>query len=135
MARIIVVDDDEIVGSILSDTLIDAGHSVGWLEDGREALKVMERRPPNLTILDQNMPQMHGRDVLRAMRSHAELVMVPVLMLTAVTGAADEQISFYEGADHYMTKPFDPQEVLFWAEELIAKKITRISAADRILQA
>lgn len=128
MARILVVDDHEIVGSILSDTLINAGHSVGWLEDGKEALAAMRRRPPHLAILDQNMPGMNGRDILRVMRSDRNLVMTPVMMLTAVTGEADQRISYYEGADHYMTKPFDPHEVVFWAEELIAQKITRTCA-------
>ena len=127
MARIIVVDDHEIVGEILSETLIDAGHSVGWLSDGEQAIAALKRRPPNLAILDQNMPNMSGRDILRFMRSDPDLVMTPVMMLTAISGEQDERISYYEGADCYLTKPFDPQEVLFWAEELIAKKITRTS--------
>lgn len=131
MARVIVVDDHEIVGSILSDILIDAGHSVGWLEDGKAALAAMKRRPPHLAILDQNMPGMNGRDILRVMRTDLKLVMTPVMMLTAVKGETDKRISYYEGADHYMTKPFDPQEIVFWAEELIAKKITRTCAFDK----
>lgn len=128
MARIIVVDDDEIIGSILSETLINAGHSVGWLDDGQQALRAMRRRAPHLAILDQKMPKLNGREVLRIMRSDPRLVMTPVMMLTAVSGEEDQRISYYDGADHYMTKPFDPHEVVFWAEELISLKINRTCA-------
>ena len=67
MARIIVVDDHEMVGAMLSETLINGGHSVGWFDDGAVALQAMKRRAPHLVILDQNMPGMTGRCILRAM--------------------------------------------------------------------
>lgn len=128
MNYILFADDDPVVGKIVSNVLGDAGHIVGHVGDGRAALHAMRQRIPALTILDQNMPDLNGRSVLRAMRSDAELVMVPVIMLTAVTGEEDQRISFYDGADHYMTKPFDPLELVFWAEELIAKRMKRTLA-------
>ena len=128
MTYILLAEDDEIVGRVVTDALSDAGHIVGHVSNGREAIMAMKRRRPKLVILDQNMPEMNGRSVLRKMRVDRDLAMIPVMMLTAVSGKEDQRISFYDGADHYMTKPFDPVEVIFWAEELMAMNIKRISA-------
>lgn len=128
MTYILVADDDEIISEIVTNALADAGHGVGRVKDGDEALAAIRRRLPKLVILDQNMPEMNGRSVLRAMRADRDLAMIPVMMLTSIKGREDERISYFEGADHYMTKPFDPLELVFWAEELIAMKIKRTMA-------
>lgn len=125
MGRIIYAEDDEIVAQIVIDALMKAGHAVGWLPDGEEAMQAMRFRPPDLAILDQMMPSMNGGLVLREMRVTPSLVSVPVLMLTAVDAQESENIAFYEGADDYMTKPFDPDELVFRAEELIMQKLRR----------
>jgi DNA-binding response OmpR family regulator len=96
MGRIILADDDEIVAELVSDALIAAGHAVGWLSDGRSALEVIRRRPPDLVILDCMMPEMSGIMVLREMRS-----------------------SRYEGANDYLSKPFDPVVLVGRAEALM----------------
>ena len=128
MGRIIYAEDDEIVGEIVTEVLMNAGHAVGWLKDGQEALTAMLRRPPHLVILDQNMPIMGGGEVLRGMRQHTDLAMTPVLMLTAIRGSADQDIAYFDGADDYLTKPFDPEELVFRAETLMRKKIRRTLA-------
>ncbi|RKF21247.1 response regulator [Altericroceibacterium spongiae] len=125
MGRIIYAEDDEIVAQIVIDALMNAGHAVGWLQDGDEALRAMRFRPPDLAILDQNMPVMNGGMVLREMRVIESLVMVPVLMLTAIDAKQSQNIAFYEGADDYMTKPFDPDELVFRAEQLMDQKFRR----------
>ncbi len=127
MARIILAEDDELIGQIVVDRFFEAGHAVGWLKDGKEALDAMLFRAPDLAILDQNMPTMSGNLVLRQMRSSEELVMVPVLMLTAVAGESDQKIAYYDGADDYVTKPFDPDHLLLRAENLLEGKIRRTS--------
>jgi DNA-binding response OmpR family regulator len=122
MARIIMADDDEIVGELVSDALISAGHAVGILNNGADALKVIEARRPDLVILDCNMPEMSGLLVLRQMRDSPDLCETPVLILTGRRGARDTEIAFYEGADDFMSKPFDPDELVFRVEELLARK-------------
>ncbi|MEO5867681.1 MAG: response regulator, partial [Sphingomonas sp.] len=102
MGRIILADDDEIVAELVSDAFIAAGHAVGWLKDGKTALEVIERRRPDLAILDCNMPQMSGILVLRALRESKTLFDLPVLMLTGRQGGTDEQILRYEGANDYL---------------------------------
>ncbi|MXP25641.1 response regulator [Altererythrobacter indicus] len=125
MGRIIYAEDDEIVAQVVIDALMKAGHAVGWLPDGEEALRAMQFRAPDLAILDQMMPSMNGGLVMREMRVTPSLVSVPILMLTAIDAQESEKIAFFEGADDYMTKPFDADELVFRAEELMMQKMRR----------
>ena len=120
MARIIIADDDDIVGEIARDALIDAGHGVGLVTDGAEALNVIRARKPDLVILDCNMPGMGGVLVLREMRNSVDLCDTPVLMLTARTSRQDENLARFAGANAYMKKPFDPEELAFRVDEILA---------------
>jgi DNA-binding response OmpR family regulator len=122
MARIIMADDDEIVGELARDALIDAGHAVGLLDNGAEALRVIRARRPDLVILDCNMPEMSGLLVLRQMRDSADLSDTPVLILTGRQSDRDSEIAFYEGANDYMRKPFDPDELVFRVNELLERR-------------
>jgi DNA-binding response OmpR family regulator len=120
MARIILADDDEVVAELVTDAFMAAGHAVGWLKDGKEALDLIKRRPPDLAILDCNMPEMSGIMVLRELRQSETLFDLPVMMLTGRQSESDEQILRYEGANDYMRKPFDPIALVGRAEALIA---------------
>ena len=120
MARIIIADDDEITGEIARDALIAAGHGVGLLPDGKAALAVIRDRKPALVILDCNMPELSGLLVLREMRNTLVLCDIPVMMLTGRQSERDVDLARYEGANDYLKKPFDPDELVFRAEELLA---------------
>lgn len=117
-----MADDDEIVGELVREALTRAGHAFGLLDNGADALKVIRARRPDLVILDCNMPAMSGLLVLRQMRDSIDLCETPVLILTGRQGNRDTEIAFYEGADDYMTKPFDPDELVFRVGELLARK-------------
>lgn len=119
MARIILADDDEIIAEMVSDALLKSGHAVGWFGDGRSALDFIGRRPPDLVILDCNMPQMSGIMVLREMRGSPQLCELPVLMLTGRSGDSDERIARYEGANDYISKPFDEGLLVGRVESLL----------------
>jgi DNA-binding response OmpR family regulator len=121
MARIILADDDEIVGEVARDALIDAGHAVGVLSDGKEALRTIRAKRPDLVILDCNMPEMGGILVLREMRNAPELCDIPVLILTGRQSQQDVDLAMYNGADDYLKKPLDPDELVFRVEELLAR--------------
>jgi len=122
VARIIMAEDDEIVGEVASEALIGAGHAVGLLNNGADALRVIRQRRPDLVILDCNMPEISGVLVLRKMRDMPELADMPVMMLTGRQSARDSEIAYFAGADDYMTKPFDPDELVFRVEELLKRK-------------
>lgn len=121
MARIIIAEDDDIASDILTETLLAAGHAVAAFPDGRQALQAMRFRTPHLAILDCNMPEMTGVEVLRAMRQSETLFRTPAIMLTARTAVSDERIARYEGANGYLTKPFHPDEVLVAVESMLAE--------------
>ena len=125
MARIIMADDDEIVGEVVSEALLAAGHAVGLLDNGADALKVIRARRPDLVILDCNMPELSGLLVLRQMRDSVDLCETPVLMLTGRRSDRDSEIAYYEGADDYMKKPFDPDELVFRVNQLLERKASR----------
>lgn len=122
MARIIIADDDEIMGEIARDALIAGGHGAGLVTDGTEALRVVKARKPDLLILDCNMPGLSGVLVLRELRNTPALCDLPVMMLTGRRSAQDVDLAMFAGANDYMKKPFDPDELLFRVDELLAQR-------------
>lgn len=129
MARIIMADDDEIVAEMAIEALNAAGHAVGLLADGKDIIKVIRAKKPDLVILDCNMPEKSGILVLREMRNTTDLYDTPVLMLTGRRGERDVEFAMFEGANDYMKKPFDPDELVFRVTELLEKR--RIALARR----
>ena len=121
MAHIIIADDDEIVGEIACEALMKGGHVAGALSNGRDALQVIKTRKPDLVILDCNMPVMNGLLVLRELRRSLEFYTLPVLILTGRLSERDVEIAYHEGATDYMKKAFDPDELVFRVDELLAK--------------
>lgn len=122
MARIIIADDDMLVGELARDALIAAGHGAGWVPNGVEALAVIKARRPDLVILDCNMPEMSGVVVLRELRKLMDFVDLPVLMLTGRRSERDEELARFAGANDYLRKPFDPDELVFRAEQLLEER-------------
>jgi len=121
MARIIIADDDEIIGAVARDALIAAGHGAGLVTDGAQALRVIKQRRPDLVVLDCNMPGLSGVLLVQELRKIPEFANLPVLMLTGRRGSRDEELARFAGANDYMRKPFDPEEFAFRVEELLTK--------------
>lgn len=121
MARIIIADDDEIVGEIARDALIAAGHGAGLVADGAQALQVIKARRPDLVILDCNMPGLSGVLLVQELRKINDFVDLPVMMLTGRRSKSDEELARFAGANEYMKKPFDPDELVFRVEQMLAK--------------
>lgn len=121
MARIIYAEDDELMAEVVQATLLDAGHAVGVLGNGREALDVVKRRRPDLLILDISMPEMTGSQVLDQVRRDPDLYDLPVLMLTGRRSQADEDIAIKAGATEYLRKPFDPDQLVVTIDSLLRR--------------
>jgi DNA-binding response OmpR family regulator len=100
------VDDDPLLRQLAVKVLAKYGHTVSEAENGREALRIIDRHPPDLVILDLEMPEMPGLEVLRALRSEPATAHLPVLILTASGNEAVTSASFEAGATDYLTKPF-----------------------------
>ena len=122
MARILVVDDDELVAESVRAALESEGHVVGVVNGGREALAAIGAARPDLVILDAMMPGVPGSEVLHQVRSSTSAWKTPILMLTARRNEADVEIAYRAGVDDYLKKPFDPDELLFRVDELLKRK-------------
>jgi DNA-binding response OmpR family regulator len=121
VALILLADDDEIVVAMVSEALAARGHVVEAVDDGLPVLREVESKRPELVILDCTMPELSGIEALRQIRRSRTCFATPVLMLTARRSAADEAIAMRTGANDYLRKPFDPDQLVSWAEILVAR--------------
>ena len=124
MPFVIIADDDELVVDIVRAALEARGHVVGGLSDGKPVSTLVELKCPDAVILDCVMNGVSGIVALREIRASAKAFATPVLMLTARCGAADEEIAWIAGADDYLRKPFDPEELVMRVELLMSKAIS-----------
>lgn len=108
--KILVVDDEQSIVTLLKYNLETAGYIVEVAYDGEEALKKVETEQPELIVLDVMLPTKDGIEVCKTIRSDKNLV--PILMLTAKDDEFDRVLGLELGADDYMTKPFSPREVV-----------------------
>ncbi len=119
MARILIADDDPDIRQLVIYSLADEGHEVSVAENGRETVDHFAAGPPDLLILDIMKPEMDGYDVLRALEEQDSRGDAKILILTAKGSEHDWKLGYDLGADRYLTKPFDPEELIATANELL----------------
>jgi DNA-binding response OmpR family regulator len=107
--RILVVDDDKKIVDLVSLYLRRDGYGVLAAYDGREALDLVRQKQPDLVVLDLLLPELDGREVCRLLRAESN---VPIIMLTARSTDDDKLAGLDLGADDYITKPFNPRELV-----------------------
>jgi DNA-binding response OmpR family regulator len=111
-SRILVVEDEPDVAALIKHTLDRSGDvDVAIANTGEAALKSTSDRPPDLIILDLNLPGFDGLEVCRILRARAGFETVPIIMLTARATESDRVQGLDVGADDYMVKPFSPREL------------------------
>jgi len=108
-AKLLLIDDEQVITERLQPYLTRAGYDVRVAANGLEALELVETYAPDLIILDVLMPEMDGREVLRRLRMEEDWT--PVIMLTQVGESAERTMALLEGADDYINKPFDSNEL------------------------
>ena len=106
-ARILLVDDEQTIQTLLSYPLRKEGYDVVQVTDGRQALDRFEEQPFDLVVLDLMLPKVDGLEVCRQLRSRSA---VPIIMLTAKSEEIDKVVGLELGADDYITKPFSLRE-------------------------
>ena len=121
MALILLADDDELVGAVVREALSARGHVVGIVENGLDAVRVVELKRPALLILDCAMPKMNGIEALKRIRVSATAYRTPVLMLTGRRSELDKEIAMRAGANDYLKKPFDADQLVAHVEDLLAQ--------------
>ncbi|HEX6321205.1 MAG TPA: response regulator transcription factor [Burkholderiales bacterium] len=107
--RLLLVEDDAMIGESVCEGLAQEGHAVDWVRDGAAADAAIVAQPYGAVLLDLGLPRRDGLDVLRALRARRNDV--PVLILTARDGVADRVRGLDAGADDYVVKPFDLDEL------------------------
>jgi DNA-binding response OmpR family regulator len=111
MAKILLVDDDTTLTSILSIGLRNKGHTVVVAHDGMEGLQKAEEVKPDLIILDVNMPKLSGFDVAMRLKETEGFKQVPIIMLTALSQDANIQRGYSFGIEDYLVKPFNVEHL------------------------
>lgn len=120
--RVLIVDDEPHLRLLLQQSLEeleDEGIELLTAQDGEEALDKIKSEKPNLVFLDVMMPKMNGFDVCNEVKNVLKIEDIYIIMLTAKGQEIDRQKAVNVGADIYLTKPFDPDEVLEKAKEVL----------------
>lgn len=122
MPKILIVDDETHIRILLEQTLEeleDEGVDFFVAENGEDALEIIREEKPQLVFLDVMMPKMNGFEVCRTVKQELELKEVYIIMLTAKGQEFDKIKGVESGADTYMTKPFNPDDLLEKAREIL----------------
>ena len=120
--KLLIVDDEAHIRMLLEQTLEDLedeGVDFFMADNGEQALMLIETEEPDLVLLDVMMPKMNGMEVCQKVKQNPSLNKVYVIILTAKGQEVDKQQGFDVGANRYMTKPFDPDEILEVAREVL----------------
>jgi diguanylate cyclase (GGDEF)-like protein len=126
--KVLIVDDDPDIRDVLKITLTQEGYDVIEAPDGQEGLKLAQTKNPDLVIVDFKMPKMDGKQVCQQLKKDILLSHIPIIMLTGKGDVADKVGGLNAGADDYIVKPFEP-------EELVARIRMIIRRSQRDLEA
>jgi DNA-binding response OmpR family regulator len=127
---VVIVEDDRTLSSVVADYLRRAGHDPHQAHDGADGLALIDRRHPDLVLLDVMLPGMDGIEVCRRVR--AAYPQLPVVILTAL-GEVDDRIAGLEvGADDYIAKPFSPRELVLRVDSVLRRAGRAASPATRL---
>lgn len=120
--RILMIEDEEDIAFLIQFMLERHGFSVEHAADGRQALEIIgSGRPPDLTLMDIMLPYHDGLELIERLRAQPGWEQVPVLMLTAKAREVDIVRALELGADDYVTKPFQPEELLARIRRLLRR--------------
>jgi DNA-binding response OmpR family regulator len=119
-ATVLVVDDDEHIGEMMTLYLEREGYDTVVVRDGRAALQSARQLNPDMIILDLMLPEIDGMEVCRELRKESD---IPIIMLTARVDDIDRILGLEMGADDYVTKPFNPREVVARVKAVLRRAV------------
>jgi two-component system alkaline phosphatase synthesis response regulator PhoP/two-component system response regulator VicR len=129
--HVLAVDDETNIRRLIEVNLLRAGYRVTTACDGQDALDKLGRERPDMVLLDVMMPRIDGFELLRRLKADPDTADIPVLMLTAKAQDADIFRGLKSGADFYLTKPFNPQELLSWINRIVHSADPATAAGKR----
>jgi DNA-binding response OmpR family regulator len=121
MYRVLVVEDNADINATLQEALRFAGYDVVGALDGEAALREVRERRPHLVLLDQMLPDIDGLEICRRLRSEASTMRLPIIFLTARASEEARVKGLAAGADDYVVKPFNMQELLLRVSGLLRR--------------
>ncbi len=119
---ILVADDEEDLRELVTYRLSRSGYNVIGAEDGQAAYELAAERTPDLMVLDVMMPKLDGYELTRRLRAEAALRSIPVILLTARSQESDIDRGFEVGADDYLKKPFNPDELVARVRAVLGRR-------------
>jgi len=120
--KILIVDDEPDVASLLTLLLRSQGYEAVVASDGRQGLELARKENPDLIILDIMLPGLDGYKIARMLKFDESYSHIPIIMLTAKVQEKDKALGLETGADEYLTKPFDTQLLLKKVKEILERK-------------
>ena len=127
--KVLVCDDERHIVRLIQVNLERQGYNVVTAYDGKEGLEKVRSEKPDLMVLDVMMPYMDGFEVLKTLRRDAATESLPVIMLTAKAQDKDVFEGYHYGADMYLTKPFNPMELVSFVNRIAQSKDDKGSSA------
>jgi two-component system response regulator QseB len=118
--RVLVIEDDPMIGRAVVAGLQDGGYTVDWVREGTDAELALTHRVYDLALLDLGLPQRDGLEILKGLRRSGNTI--PIVVITARDAIADRVAGLDNGADDYLVKPFDLDELLARARAVIRRK-------------
>lgn len=116
--RILAVDDEKHIVRLVQINLEKEGYEVLTASNGRQALEIVASEHPDLIVMDVMMPEMDGFEALEKLKENPETCKIPVVMLTAKAQDSDVFRGWQSGTDLYLTKPFNPQELITFVKRI-----------------
>ena len=128
--RLLLVEDDAMIGAAVEEGLRREGHTVDWVRDGREAEVVVPGASYDLVLLDLGLPRRDGLAILRSWRARG--VSIPVVIITARDAVTDRVAGLDAGADDYLVKPFDLDELSARVRAVVRRRAGRSDAVVKV---
>jgi two-component system phosphate regulon response regulator PhoB len=122
---ILVVEDEPDISSLISYNLERAGLEAARAQDGRTALSLIQKRQPDLILLDLMLPDADGTDICKSLKGNEKTRHIPVIMVTARSEEIDRVVGFELGADDYIVKPFSPRELVLRVKAVLQRTSPR----------
>jgi DNA-binding response OmpR family regulator len=127
--HILIVDDAQELAQMFAQLLGDAGYSTALAATGPEALAQLQAQPPDLLLLDVNLPELDGYALASMLKSDPATATIPIVMVSAQEGRGARVIGLESGAEDYLSKPVDPAELLAKVRNLLALRDRSAHAA------
>ena len=110
--KVLLIDDEPFYNKLLSRPMKDAGHEFDYSKTGKDGLALISAKTPDVIIVDLLLPDIHGFEILTRLRRDSKFNHIPVIVITARNELGDKLKAFELGADDYLIKPFQPEELV-----------------------